>query len=309
MRRLKLGTRGSRLARRQADMVTECLLRNVPGIAVEQTVITTTGDRNPEAPLSGAVDKALFTKEIEAALLAGAIDIAAHSLKDLPSALDPGLVIGAVLQRENPCDALLAKNALSFAGLPSGATVGTSSLRRAAQIRALRPDITIAPLRGNVETRIKKMDEAGLDGIILAYAGIRRLGLESCITQVMDPQVIVPAPGQGAIAVEARAADRETLAVLAKISHMQTVIETGAERAFLQRLQGGCQVPAGCLAQLSGSCLSMRGCIASPDGTAIYAASMEGNPDEAEALGRALAEKLLADGAANILKALLGKAG
>jgi len=307
MRRLKLGTRGSNLALRQAGFVADALQRTFPDLTLQTTIIKTRGDLRLDAAAPGIGDRGLFTGELEKELLNGSVDVAVHSLKDLPTCLEPGLCIGAVLKRENPLDVFVSESGFSFSGLPRGARIGTASLRRTAQIKALRPDITVVPLHGNVETRIKKMREQGLDAVVLAYAGVMRLGLEHMITEIIPPHIMLPAPGQGAIAVEAREHDGNALALLQKINDRQTSLETRAERAFLHRLHGGCQVPVGCLAQMQMERLSLQGCICSLDGTTLCTASIDGNAEDADALGTTLAERLLADGAASILAHIIKK--
>ena len=302
---LKLGTRGSRLALWQADFVAGELQKAHADIRVECKTIKTRGDGTLDALPSRVGDKGLFTGEIEKELLAGSIDIAVHSLKDLPTCLEPGLRIGAVLKRENPLDVILSEKGYTFTALPPGATLGTSSLRRAAQIKAARPDIFIEPLRGNVETRIKKMTELGLDGIVLAYAGVRRLGFEKMITEVFSPDIMVPAVGQGALAVEIREADSEVHELLQAINNADTYAETLAERAFLHTLHGGCQVPIGCLAQLKEDLLFIQGLISSLDGRKTYKACRSGKREDAAALGKQLAEQLLHEGAEKILREIL----
>jgi hydroxymethylbilane synthase len=287
--------------------VADALQTAFPDLTLQTSIIKTRGDLLLDAPPSGIGEKGLFTSELEKELLNGSLDIAVHSLKDLPADLEPGLCVGAVLKRENPLDVLVSSRGLVFSALPSGATIGTASLRRTAQIKALRPDVAVVPVRGNVETRIKKMREQGLDAIVLAYAGIVRLGLAHMITEIIPPHSMLPAPGQGAIAVEARADDGRVHALLQKINDRQTCFETRAERSFLRRLHGGCQVPIGCLARMQREQLSLQGCVASLDGTAVYTAGIDGQVENAEALGAALAEQLLADGAAGILAGIIKK--
>jgi hydroxymethylbilane synthase len=302
MRTIRLGTRGSKLALRQAELAADALQAAVPGIAVDLSIITTTGDRMLDSPLSAIGDKGLFTKEIEQALLDNAIDMAVHSCKDLPSELAPGLAIGAVLPRENPCDVLLSGRGYTVESLPRSARIGTSSLRRTAQLKALRPDLVVLPLRGNVETRIRKMQDEGLDAIVLARAGIARLGLMDKVTQTLSADLMLPSPGQGAIALETRGADTEISNLLAKINDAKTDCEVRAERAFLLRLHGGCQVPVGCLAHANRDAVSITGMIASLDGRQMFRDTIAGSACKAEMLGLQLAEKLLAAGAKKILK-------
>lgn len=301
MHTLRLGTRGSKLALWQAHHVAAALEHARPDITVHITAIATRGDTLVDAPPSRIEGKAMFTSEIEKALADGSIDIAVHSLKDLPSGLDQGLCIGAVLARENPLDALLSHKGYTFSGLPPGAAIGTSSLRRAAQIRARRPDLRVVPLRGNVETRIQKMHKLDLAAIVLAYAGVKRLGLTDLITEVIGPEVILPAAGQGVIAVEIRDGDHTVSAITDAVNDAATRYAITAERAFLHALHGGCQVPAGCLASVHGSSLTLQGLVASPEGSSVLTARIAGRTDAAAELGRHLAERLLRDGADKIL--------
>jgi hydroxymethylbilane synthase len=236
LEKLRLGSRGSKLALWQAGYVKQALELAVPDLKVEIEVIKTTGDKILDVALSKIGDKGLFTKEIEKELLEGNIDIAVHSMKDLPSQIGPDLVIGAVLPRENPQDVLISKYNRNLLELPIGAVIGTSSLRRQAQIKHIRPDIKIVELRGNVETRIRKMQEEDLDAIILAYAGVKRLGFENLISEYLSYEVLMPAVGQGAIAVETRAGDSEVLAIVGQIDHEPTRVQVEAERSFLARL-------------------------------------------------------------------------
>ena len=302
MQTIRLGTRGSKLALRQAELAAAALHAAAPGIAVELCIIKTTGDKILDTPLSAIGDKGLFTKEIEQALLDNSIDMAVHSCKDLPSELAPGLVIGAVLPRENPCDVLLSSAGYTFETLPQAARIGTSSLRRTAQLKALRPDLVVLPLRGNVETRIRKMHDEGLDAIVLACAGIARLGLMDKAAQMLSADLMLPSPGQGAIAIEARSGDTEISELLAKINDAKTGCEVRAERAFLLRLHGGCQVPVGCLAQADRDAVSITGMIASLDGQQMFRDTIAGGALDAETLGIQLAERLLAAGADKVLK-------
>jgi len=307
MRTIRLGTRGSQLALRQAELVAGALRDAAPGAAVELVIIKTTGDKILDSPLSAIGDKGLFTKEIELALLDCSIDIAAHSCKDLPSELAPGLAIGAVLPRENPCDVLLSIGGYTLETLPPAARIGTSSLRRTAQLKALRPDLVVLPLRGNVKTRIRKMQDEGLAAIVLARAGIARLGLMDKVTQTLSAEIMLPPPGQGAIAIEARAGDTETSNLLARINDLKTGCEVRAERSFLLRLHGGCRAPIGCLAEVDRDAIAITGLIASLDGRKIFKDSVSGYTADCEKLGNGLAERLLAAGADGVLKEI--KAG
>ncbi len=301
MEHLILGTRGSKLARWQTEYVAAQLKQVFPGLKVEVKTIRTTGDKIMDVSLSRIGDKGLFTKEIEKELLEGSIDMAVHSMKDLPSALGNGLCLGAVLEREKPGDVLLARRGLSFADLPEGAVIGTSSLRRIAQIRRARPDIKLVDLRGNVETRIRKMQEENLDGIVLAYAGVKRLGFAELISDFLSSDLILPAVGQGAIAVEVRKEDSSNLELLNEINHADTCLATGAERSFLRVLEGGCQVPIGCYAKIQEDHIAIEGLVASLDGSQVFRGSKRGSRDQALGLGEQLAMELLRMGADKVL--------
>lgn len=272
-----------------------------PGIKVTIKIIKTTGDKVLDVALSKIGDKGLFTEELEAELAKGGIDIAVHSLKDLPSELDERLTIGAVLKRENPQDVLLSPSGYKFDELPQGAVLGTSSLRRRAQVKALRNDIEVVDIRGNVETRVRKMQEQGMDGIILAYAGVKRLGLEDYISDYLALEKIMPAVGQGIIAIESRRNDEELSPVLAAINDSNTLLAAQAERSFLYHIQGGCQAPVAALAHLNDEELAISGIIAALDGQTILKETRRGLPLEAEKLGQELALMLLAAGGTYIL--------
>ncbi|HYM09586.1 MAG TPA: hydroxymethylbilane synthase [Bryobacterales bacterium] len=289
-----IGSRGSPLALRQARWVAAQL----PG--AEIAVIKTTGDKITDAPLAQVGGtKALFTKEIEEALLDGRIDFAVHSMKDLPVEIDARLTIAAVPAREDARDALVGSR---LAKLPEGAAVGTSSLRRAAQLRHVRPDLRVENLRGNVDTRLRKLDEGRYSAIVLAAAGLRRLGLAGRITEVLEPEVMCPAIGQGALAIQARAGDERVLAALAPLDNAAARIETTAERAMLAELGGGCQVPVGGSARVAGDRLRLVAVVASPDGAEMLRASLEGPASDPGGLGRRAAQELLSRGAGRILE-------
>jgi hydroxymethylbilane synthase len=301
MRNLRLGTRGSQLALWQARHVASLLESSLPDLKVEIKTIKTTGDKILDVALSKIGDKGLFTKEIEKELLSGEIDIAVHSMKDLPSELPPGLCIAAVLEREDPRDVLLSHKNYSLAELPHAAQIGTSSLRRIAQLKAWRPDLQLVDMRGNVETRIRKMKEQDLDGIILACAGVKRLGLEEMISDYLPAHLVLPAVGQGMIAVEARAGEQDVLKLLSRINHQDSFLASQAERGFLHELGGGCQVPVASMAELREGQLHIQGLIASLDGKEKYSGSSDCSLSEAEEAGRELARRLLQQGGAAIL--------
>lgn len=298
---LRLGTRGSKLALWQAEHVKNALEAAIPGLQVEIHIIKTTGDKILDVALSKIGDKGLFTREIEKELLEEKIDIAVHSMKDLPSQLEEGFCIGAVLPRENPQDVLISDIKGRLIDLPDGAVLGTSSLRRKAQIKSVRPDIQLVDLRGNVETRIRKMRDEGMDGIILAYAGVKRLGYESLVSDYLDYDLVMPAVGQGAIAVEMRAMDPEVFNIIKLINDEQTRIEVEAERSFLAELEGGCQVPIAAAAFIKGNSLFLQGLVATLDGQNILRAELSGNKEQAVQLGQDLGRHLLAAGAGRIL--------
>lgn len=301
MKSIILGSRGSKLALWQANYVASQLTRVVPDLDVEVKVIKTKGDKILDVALSRIGDKGLFTKEIEKELLDGSIDMAIHSMKDLPSQMAPGLCIGAVLKRENPGDVLISRQGYKFSDLPEGAIIGTSSLRRISQIRALRPDIVLVDIRGNIETRIRKMHEQELDGIVLAYAGVKRLGLEEKISDILPHNIMLPAVGQGAIAIEVRQGDTSNLELARSINHEPTNWATRTERSFLRVLEGGCQVPIGCYAEVSGENITVEGLVASLDGRRVFRESIQGKCQEADLIGRQLARDLLQKGAASVL--------
>jgi hydroxymethylbilane synthase len=304
---IRIATRRSPLAKWQANHVSALLREKEPGLEVRLHELVTKGDRILEVPLAEVGGKGLFVKEIEDALLHGDAEIAVHSMKDLPAELAPGLVIGAVPVREDPRDALCSPRWKTLAALPKGAHVGTSSLRRSAQLKAMRPDLVIEMVRGNVETRLRKASE-GLDAVVLAYAGLRRLGLDGHATYVFPAEEMLPAVAQGALALEARASDGPTMKRLAALEHPETRVRIEAERGFLGRIEGGCQVPIAGHATIEGGRVRMRALVASLDGKRVIRAERSGAPAEARALGVALAEELLGQGADAILRECEGKA-
>ena len=298
-----IGTRSSKLARWQADHIEKCLRVKYPGLNVEQKLITTKGDKILDAPLAKIGGKGLFTKELESAMLSGEIDIAVHSLKDVPTELADGLIIAAVTSRSDPGDALVSPRYKTFANLPPHAKVGTSSLRRGAQLLNARPDLHIVSLRGNVGTRLEKLATENFDAVILAVAGLKRLGLEGRITEILPPSLCLPAVGQGALAIEARADDEPTRSLINFLNDEQTAACAKAERAFLAKVEGGCQVPVGVYATPDGGQqLSIEAVIASLDGSRLYRRKISGEMDIAETLGARLAEDLLNAGGLAILQ-------
>ncbi len=297
--KVRIGTRGSRLALVQTEEVARGL--RAAGAEVEVTAIRTSGDRLAQVALADFGGKALFVKEIEEALLSGQIDVGVHSLKDLPSVLPDGLALAAFPPREDPRDVLLTRTGTGWSALPAGATVGTSSLRRRALVLAHRSDLRAEPIRGNVETRLEKMAAGGYDALVLASAGLRRLGLHPPRATPLDPEEFVPAVGQGLLAVEARQADREVLELLGALDDTRSRFEASAERAFLARLGAGCHTPVAGHARLAGSVLSLVGVVASVDGATLLRATTSGPAAAADRLGTALADDLLAKGAKALL--------
>lgn len=301
---LRIATRKSQLALWQAEHVAQLLRRAHAGVAVELVPIVTQGDRIQDRSLAAIGGKGLFIKELEIALEERRADIAVHSMKDLPGELAPGLSIAAVLERADARDALLTSASASLDGLPRGARVGTSSLRRQAQLLAARPDLKIEALRGNVDTRLRRLDAGELDAIVLACAGLIRLGLEYRITARLEPRVSLPAVAQGVIGIECRSGDLRSLHLLSVLNHRDTRTAVDAERAFAQRLGGSCQSPIAAHAELEGKRLTLEGLVAEPDGSRLLRDTVTGSADEPTALGHALAERILAAGADRLLERL-----
>jgi hydroxymethylbilane synthase len=300
--KLRVGTRGSQLALWQANWVKEKLIRKHPDLDVEIHTIKTTGDKILDVPLAKVGGKGLFVKEIEEALLDKSVDLAVHSMKDVPTELPEGLGIVAVSEREDPRDAVLGQNKTPILELSQGAKIGTSSLRRQAQLFAARPDFVIEPLRGNINTRLRKLKEGMYDAIILAMAGVSRLGWEDEVTEVIDPGVMLPAIGQGALGIEARLDDDATLERIAFLNDDVTSSCVSAERAFLHRLEGGCQVPIAAYAVREGDEVLLTGLVGSVDGTRIIKDTNQGSAGEAIQLGDALAARILDAGGREILE-------
>ncbi len=301
---VRIGTRGSKLALWQAEWVKSRLENLHSGLAVELTIIKTKGDKILDVPLAKVGGKGLFVKEIEAALSAGSIDLAVHSMKDMPAEIPTGLCIGAVPVREVPVDALITREAQTLETLPRGARIGTSSLRRASQLRRARPDIEIVPLRGNLDTRLRKLDEGQMEAIVLAAAGVRRLGLEARISQKLDTEIMLPAVGQGALCIETRDGDTTIAPLVAPLEDAATRIAVTAERAYLHRLEGGCQVPIAGHATLLDGRLTLCGLVSDLEGQTVIKATQVGRPEEAETIGRELADHLLERGARAVLDRL-----
>jgi len=306
---IRIGTRKSKLALWQAEHVAAMLRALHPQCRVELVRMTTQGDRILDTPLAKVGGKGLFVKELEEGLLARRVDIAVHSMKDVTVDLPAGLHIAVVLEREEPFDALVSNRYRRLDDLPHGAVVGTSSLRRQCQLRRRRPDLRIETLRGNVNTRLARLDEGRFDAIVLAAAGLKRLGMNERIAELIGADVSVPAVGQGAIGIECRSGDAEVQALIAPLDHAPTHARVRAERAFNARLNGGCQVPIGAFAELDERGMRLRGIVGSIDGSSVIEDDVSGPADEGEALGRELAERLLARGADTILREVYAQAG
>jgi len=320
-RTLIIGTRGSPLAVWQAEHVAARLGETCPGLSVRLERIRTTGDRILDVPLAQVGGKALFVKEIEEALLAGRVDLAVHSMKDVPTDLPEGLAIAAIPQREDPADVLISREGRRLADLPRGARVGTSSLRRQSQLLQHRPDLVVVGLRGNLDTRIRKLGSEGLDAIVLAAAGVKRLGLDRLVTEVLPPDVVLPAVGQGALGIEVRdrqgsrgageqgrseGCDASVAELVRDLDHADTHLAVRAERAMLRGLGGGCQVPIAALAAVDGTALLLRGLIASTDGATVIRGEARGAAADPDAVGHGLAVELLERGGRVILQGILG---
>ncbi len=304
MTTLRIATRGSALALWQANWTRDRLLADDPHLSVELVVLKTRGDKILDRALSEVGGKGLFVKEIEEALLDGRAEVAVHSMKDLPAEIPEGLTLGAVPVREDARDALLVAPkhaARDVASLPTGARVGTSSLRRVCQLKARRPDLDIVPLRGNVDTRVRKVDAGELDAIVLACAGLKRLGYGARITAPLATAESLPAIGQGALAIECRVDDPETLARLGRLDDRTTAHAVAAERAFLKRLSGDCKTPLAAHAVVDGARLRIEGLVGAPDGSKLLRHALEGTTEDAAAVGHALAEELLRQGADRLL--------
>ena len=301
IKKIRVGTRGSNLALVQANWVADRLKSLYPDMSVEIVSIRTRGDRMQNISLVEIGGKGIFVKEIEEALLRGDIDIAVHSMKDVPVDLPDGLIIGAIPEREDPRDVLISREGTKMEELSKGARLGTGSLRRGMQIKSLMPDIEIVPVRGNIGTRIKKIVTENLDGIIVAAAGMKRMGRGREISQYIPIEVMMPSAGQGVLGIEMRESDRETKALIAPLNHLDTVVEISAERAFLRRLGGGCQVPIAGIARKSGNNLVIKGLVGSIDGRVMIMDEVRGDSSNWEDMGNTLAENILSMGGRAVL--------
>jgi hydroxymethylbilane synthase len=303
---LRIGTRGSPLALAQSNWVKEKIEAKYPDLQVSLLKIKTKGDKILDAPLAEIGGKGLFVKEIEEALLRQEVDVAVHSMKDLPADLPEGLQIAIYPEREDPRDALVSLDHQSLSSLPEGASVGTGSLRRSAQLMHLRPDFHVVPLRGNVDTRLRKLESENLEAVILATAGLRRLGFSNRISQVLSTREILPAVGQGALGLELRKDDVATNDALQFLNHERTEVTVRAERAFLNKLEGGCQVPIAAFCRFEGEGLVLQGLVAKLDGSRVIRDEARGPKNRPEGIGTTLAEMLLASGADRILARIYG---
>ncbi len=300
-RRIVIGSRGSKLALWQTNWVKEQIEEKF-SVEVEVKKIKTTGDKILDSPLAKIGSKGLFVKEIEIALQNGEIDLAVHSAKDVPTELPSGLIIGAFTKRESPFDALISRDRIKFFDLPKGALIGTSSLRRKAQLLSLRSDLKFIDLRGNLDTRLRKMGEGQCDGMILALAGLKRLGFESKITEVLGPDITLPAVGQGALAIEIREDDKEIAEITAFLDDFPSRLAVEAERALMNELEGGCQIPVGAYGRLENSTFVFEAMVSSLDGRTLIREKGESKPEKAIALAKEVAQRLLEKGGKGILE-------
>ena len=301
---IKIGTRGSKLALWQANWVQSVLKQKSPSQAVELITIKTQGDKILDVPLAKVGGKGLFVKEIEQALLARRIDIAVHSMKDMPADIPEGLSIGAIPERENPLDVFISRSGAGFNELVGGSVIGTSSLRRSAQLHYARPDMVTQPIRGNLDTRLKKLESENFDALVLAAAGVKRLNLEHKITEYLNPELMLPAIGQGALCIEIRKDDSIVGPLVAALDHAATRAAVTGERAFLNRLEGGCQIPIAGYGRISENQFTLTGLVAEVDGTRVIKGEKSGPLDASTSIGIELAEELLAKGADKILEKL-----
>jgi hydroxymethylbilane synthase len=306
---LRIGTRGSQLALYQANWVKEQLVETHPDLNVMLIKIKTTGDKIQDAPLAKIGGKGLFVKEIEEALIHRRIDLAVHSIKDVPTEFPVGLHLSAITKREDPRDVFISRDGKILRDLPQKAKIGTSSLRRQAQLLHFRNDLELLPLRGNLETRLKKLKTMNLDGIVLALAGMKRLGLEERITEIIPTEISLPAIGQGALGIETRQDDQEAEGKIQFLNHKDSWIAVSAERAFLKKLEGGCQVPIAAYAQIFGTSLQVEGLVGTIDGKRLIRHHIVGPIEKAESLGIELAEILFEKGAKEILDEVYQRSG
>lgn len=298
---IKIGTRGSKLALAQTNSVVESIRKINPEITVEISVIKTSGDIMQDVSLLQIGGQGVFVKEIEEALLSGSIDLAVHSMKDVPGDIPEGLTFAAILPREDARDILVSRGKIKFEFMPKGARIGTGSLRRGAQIKAILPDINIVALRGNIDTRLKKIETENLTGVILAAAGMKRLGYAETITQFLPVELMLPAVGQGALGLQIRKADTELAKILARLNHAPTAVAVTAERSFLRALGGGCRLPIAAYGLIEREHLALEGLVAAPDGTSVIRDKVWGTLSEAEELGKKLADMIMEKGGKKLL--------
>jgi hydroxymethylbilane synthase len=300
---LIIGSRGSRLALAQSSWVRQQIVRNFPGTVVEVKIIRTSADRDQKSSIRSGSGTGVFVKEIEDALISGEIDLAVHSMKDVPTGMPRGLTIAVVPPREDPRDAMISRRPLAgFHDLPPEAAIGTGSIRRQAQLLALRPDLKVEDIRGNVDTRLGKLEEGSLDAVVLACAGLNRLGLQDKISLRIETRDLLPAPGQGALALEVREGDQKVVKLIADLNHPETAIAVSAEREFLRAMGGGCNSPIAAHARFEGSSLQIEGLAVSPDGRRVVRESVCVAAEKGEPAASALAEKVLSKGGRDILE-------
>ncbi len=300
--KIKVGTRGSKLALAQTHSVLESLKKFSPGLQAEVEIIKTKGDVLADVSLLQIGGQGVFVKEIEEALLSGQIDLAVHSMKDVPGEIPEGLAFAAILKREDMRDVLVSRANVKFEFLPKGAKIGTGSLRRGAQIKSFMPDVEIVPLRGNIDTRLKKIETENLTGVILAAAGMKRLGYAARISQYLPPEIMLPAVGQGALGLQLREKDKDLSAICVKLNDAVTAAEVGAERSYLRALGGGCRLPIAAYGLIEKGRLSVEGFLAAPDGSDYVRDKVWGEPAEAEVLGKRLADLILEKGGKKLLE-------
>lgn len=299
--KIKVGTRGSKLALAQTNSVVADLRKIAPDVEPEICIIKTSGDIMQDVSLAQIGGQGAFVKEIEEALLAGGIDLAVHSMKDVPGVVPNGLIFPAILKREDVRDVLVSRGKIKFEYLPKGARIGTGSQRRSAQLKAFMPDLEIVGLRGNIDTRIKKIETENLTGIVLAAAAMRRMGYVETVTQFLPTEIMLPAVGQGALGLQTREGDTDLVSLCAKLNHRPTSIEVTAERSYLKALGGGCRLPIAAYGLIEKGRLTLEGLVAAPNGTSWVRDKVWGEPDEAEVLGRKLADLVLEKGGRQLL--------
>ncbi len=299
---IKIGTRGSKLALTQTNFVVESLKKIAPDLQTEICIIKTSGDIMQDVSLMQIGGQGAFVKEIEESLLAGNIDLAVHSMKDVPGEIPAGLTFAAIMKREDVRDVLVSRGKIKFESLPKGARIGTGSQRRGAQLKAFMPDLEIVPLRGNIDTRLKKIETENLTGVVLAAAGIKRLGYVESVTQFLPTEIMLPAVGQGALGLQVRESDADLISLCAKLNHHPTAVEVTAERSYLKALGGGCRLPIAAYGLIENGRLTLEGLVAAPNGSSWARDKVWGELNEAEAMGRKLADMILEKGGRELLE-------